>query len=334
MQGVPSSIRIGLVAALCGLPSMTLSAQQTIQGLPPGAAAWYLATDDRAGEIFVYEIGAGGGAPVVVLHGGPGGELTYMLPVARGLDSAFRFVFYDQRGSLRSAVALDSVSMAKHVADLETLRRALGVERIRLLSHSAGTLLAFEYLRTHPSRVAEIALVGALPHKNGAAHFDAEYAEFWRPLAADLERFGSRPAVQRELARVEADTALTPERRAAAAGLIRQLSADLVHIERWASHIPIRVRYGAAVRTRESTNFEYDYGPDLAAHPFRVTVINGEYDYVVGPSGSPLWKRLVETAAPNLRVVVIPEAGHLTWGDQPDGVRTALRAALGGGPRE
>ena len=158
------------------LPWAMLSGQSTMDGLPAGAEAWFLPTDDGTGELLVYEIGGGSGDPVVVLHGGPGGELSLLLPIAKGLEREFHFVFYDQRGSMRSRALIDSISMASHVRDLETLRVALGAERMRLLSHSAGTMLAFEYLKAHPDRVSQLVLAGALPHKNGRAYFDAEYA--------------------------------------------------------------------------------------------------------------------------------------------------------------
>jgi pimeloyl-ACP methyl ester carboxylesterase len=84
------------------------------------------------------------------------------------------------------------------------------------------------------------------------------------------------------------------------------------------------------VKTRETTNFEYDYGPDLGRHSLRVTVINGYFDYVVGPAGSPLWKGLARSTAPNVEVVVLPEAGHGVWVDQPELFERALRRALRG----
>jgi pimeloyl-ACP methyl ester carboxylesterase len=58
----------------------------------------------------------------------------------------------------------DSIA-ARPVADLEDLRETLGAERIRLVSQSFGTMLAFAYLTEHPDRVANLVLVGALPHK-------------------------------------------------------------------------------------------------------------------------------------------------------------------------
>lgn len=315
------------LAALILAGSATASAQMTTSGPLPGARGWYLPTRDGAGELFVFEVG--GGEPVVLLHGGPGSDYTYMLPVANGLEGQFRFVFYDQRGSRHSSVNPDSITMAKHVDDLETLRAALGTERIRIISHSAGTLLAFEYLRTYPDRVGNLVLVGALPHKNGRPYFDAEYAALWSTLAEDMKRFERREAVQDELRRAGLDDPSRTVRQEADLALIRQVGAETFHVERWRQALPVRVSPDAARRTRETTNFEYDYSGLLAGHPFAVTVINGEFDYTVGPRGSPLWRRLAETAAPRLKVVVIPDASHIVWRDDPDRFRSALRGALG-----
>jgi hypothetical protein len=66
----------------------------TIAGPHPGSVGWYLPTGDGAGELFVFEVGVDSGIPVVALHGGPGADLTYLLPIASGLEDEFRFVFY------------------------------------------------------------------------------------------------------------------------------------------------------------------------------------------------------------------------------------------------
>ena len=305
-----------------------IAGQQTTTGILPDSEAWYLPTSDGAGELFIFELGSADVAtPAVVLHGGPGGDLTYMLPVARGLTDRVRFVFYDQRGSLRSRAAPESISMPQHVRDLEDLRLALEAEKIHLISHSAGTLLALEYLRAYPERVANVVLTGALPHKNGAPHFDAEYAELWSGLAEAAQSFWNRDEIEAELRRAGLSEPAGPKDEARAA-LIRQIGAETYDVSRWRGALPMRVNPEAARRTRETTEFTYNYAPLIADHPGRVTVINGEYDYTVGPRGSPLWVRLAETAAPRLIVTVLPDASHLVWRDRPDAFRDALAEAL------
>ena len=316
-------LRLGIALIL---PLVGAAAQTTTSGVMPGGMGWYFPTRDRAGEIFVFELGTG--SPVIVLHGGPGADYTYMLPIANGLDKEFQFIFYDQRGSLRSRVVADSITVAKHVEDLETLRAALGVKQIVLVSHSAGTLLAYEYLKAYPANVANLVLVGALPHKNGKQFFDAEYAALWQPLPSDAKAFRERDAIPNEIRKAGIPDSGRTLRQAGTAALIAQVGAETFHVERWREALPMRVNPDAARRTRSTTTLEYDYGTLLGGHPFPVTVINGEFDYTVGPKGSPLWRRLAETQVAHLNVVVIPNAGHIVWRDEPQEFRRALREAL------
>lgn len=102
--------------------------------------------------------------PLVIVHGGPGGNVyTYERTVGRELEGFTTIVYYDQRGSGRSAAPDDPTDykMPTIVADLEALRVALGVERINLLGFSFGGLVAMEYAVAHPERVERLILQSA-----------------------------------------------------------------------------------------------------------------------------------------------------------------------------
>ncbi|CAL9394233.1 Proline iminopeptidase [Streptomyces sp. enrichment culture] len=104
------------------------------------------------------------GKPAVVLHGGPGSGCTP--PLRRFFDpDAYRVVLFDQRGCGRStphASAYDTdmgVNTTAHlIADLELLRRHLGVERWLVWGASWGSVLALRYAQTHPGAVTELVL--------------------------------------------------------------------------------------------------------------------------------------------------------------------------------
>ena len=51
--------------------------------------------------------------------------------------------------------------IAHFVRELDSLRSALGYDRVHLLGHSWGTILGFEYYRAHPQYVASLTLASA-----------------------------------------------------------------------------------------------------------------------------------------------------------------------------
>ena len=108
--------------------------------------------------------GTGRGAPLVFLHGGPGqGSQTFARFAGPPLEAANRLIYLDQRGSGRSEKHWKKeYSLPLMVDDLEQLRRAWGVERMALVGHSFGTVLALEYAAKYPERVSHLVLAGAV----------------------------------------------------------------------------------------------------------------------------------------------------------------------------
>ncbi|MFE7169655.1 prolyl aminopeptidase [Streptomyces sp. NPDC057616] len=112
------------------------------------------------------------GKPALVLHGGPGSGCS---PYFRRLfdPAAYRIVLLDQRGCGRStphASAYDtdmSVNTTSHViADLELLRRHLGIGRWLVWGVSWGSVLGLRYAQTHPGPVSELVLTGVATGSN------------------------------------------------------------------------------------------------------------------------------------------------------------------------
>jgi pimeloyl-ACP methyl ester carboxylesterase len=325
--------RLALLALALGSATRAAAQQRASPAPCPDTAAlapsreWYLESDDKRAYLDIREVGAG--APVVVIHGGPGAGNRYLLGLARGLDRDFRFVFYDQRGAGLSMAARRNISMPLNVQDLETIRQALGLDRLTIVSHSAGTYLAMEYLRTHPDRVGNIVLVGATDPINGKKeYFSDEETARYAKLPEVVAQFSARPAVQAEIRRAGLDRdSLTAQQRHDL-WRIRQSAGSLYHIERWRENPFIMIRADGAQGARDGMNFDYNWAPMLAQHPHAITVINGRYDYQVGVEGSPIWARVVARDARNVKLVVLDEAGHSPWIDQPVEFRRIMRDAL------
>lgn len=146
-------------------------------------------------EIYVEESGNPRGLPVLFIHGGPGAG-------AHESDRCFfdpqkyRIIIFDQRGCGRSTphACLEENTTQHLVADIETIRQHLAIERWVLFGGSWGSTLSIAYAEEYPERVIAMILRGIFLctreeiawfyGPNGAANiFPDYYAEFAAQLA-------------------------------------------------------------------------------------------------------------------------------------------------------
>ncbi|GAB2485572.1 hypothetical protein GCM10027030_19480 [Luteococcus sediminum] len=113
----------------------------------------------------------GSGPDVVVLSGGPG-CIHYLAGEQLALEG-LRCWYPDPRGVGRSGGCPHD--MGRAIADLEDIRRALGVERWIVLGHSWGSDLAVRYALDHPRSVRGV--VGMCGH---GLHDDRGWAAAYR----------------------------------------------------------------------------------------------------------------------------------------------------------
>src|SRR3712207_1771918 len=147
-------------------------------------------------RLYYREVGAG--RPVVVLHGGPDFDHRYLRPELDRLADDLHLIYYDQRGRGRSAAGAgpEDVTIASEVADLDALRRHLGLASVALLGRSWGGLLAMEYAIRHPERVSQLILMNTAP----ASAVD------WQTLRRHLRRLRT-PAELHQLQTISASDA-------------------------------------------------------------------------------------------------------------------------------
>jgi proline iminopeptidase len=101
------------------------------------------------------------GIPVVFLHGGPGAGAS--AAHRQFFDpAAYRIVIFDQRGAGRSTPLgeLRDNGTPQLIADMETLRRHLGIERWIVFGGSWGSTLALAYAEHHPQATMALVLRG------------------------------------------------------------------------------------------------------------------------------------------------------------------------------
>ncbi|MGA2555695.1 MAG: alpha/beta fold hydrolase, partial [Verrucomicrobiota bacterium] len=97
--------------------------------------------------VLIYYAMVGSGAPLVILHGGPGASHDYFLPYLLPLARHNQLIFIDERGSGKSEKLEDpsGYTVENMVEDVEAVRKALTLGRISLLGHSCGGVLAQAY---------------------------------------------------------------------------------------------------------------------------------------------------------------------------------------------
>lgn len=122
----------------------------------------------------------GQGIPLMLSSGGPG-CCDYLGPVASMLDTLCEVYRWEQRGCGRSNKQ-EAYSLEECLNDLESLRRAFGLDRWIIGGHSWGANLALIYALEYPQHTT------AVIHLSGTS-FDSDWkAEYHEGLASRGER--------------------------------------------------------------------------------------------------------------------------------------------------
>jgi proline-specific peptidase len=130
------------------------------------------------GSIYYRIVGDADAVPLLVIHGGPGMPHDYL----RDLDALadeHPVVYYDQLGCGRSGRPDDVAlwTLEAFADSIDTVRDALGLDRVHLLGQSAGGWIALEYALREPAGLASLHLsstCASIPlFERGVAHLRA-----------------------------------------------------------------------------------------------------------------------------------------------------------------
>jgi proline iminopeptidase len=256
-----------------------------------------------------------GSGPLLVCHpGGPGGSATEFLDFA-GLEGTFDLVLVSPRGSQGSDPASD-YAIDSYAADLDLLREHLGLEQISLLGFSHGGIVAMAYAAAYPDSLSRLLLASTIALHDEAA----EEAQ-----AAGLEARRGEPWFP------EAERAIAEEQAgefADADELIANLDRQIpLYFHRYEGHEEAARRLVRDFAVAEPLHyFNLDEWPTLDLRPElrRISapslVVAGESDFICGP----ICAHAIAAELPGSRLVIIPEAGHFTYLEQPAAFRQAL----------
>lgn len=279
-----------------------------------------LTTED--GRTLAYKrVGSG---PTLVCHGGGPGFSALYLGNLGGLDERLELVLLDPRGTGGSDRPTDrrAYTIEDYANDVEELRGHLGLERINLLGHSHGGMVAAAYAARHPDRVERLILASSLarwaPEQEGAMEeaIASQADEPWYPdakAALEAEQAGDF-ATDEELA----DLAL----REMPFYFRRYGDDERAYVDTLRAHRP----NAETLRLFNQEIFEtFDLRPELAKITAPTLVVTGAEDFITGPPSAADF----EQGIGDVVKVIIPEAGHFVFVETPAAFGGAVLSFLG-----
>jgi len=110
--------------------------------------------------VLIYYAEIGRGAPLMIVHGGPGASHDYFLPYLLPLARHNRLIFIDERGSGKSEKLEDpgGYTVGNMVEDVEAVRQGLKLGKMSLLGHSYGGVLAQAYALKYQKNLTHLIL--------------------------------------------------------------------------------------------------------------------------------------------------------------------------------
>ena len=292
-----------------------------------------LAVDPRH-TLFWETCGNSRGVPLVFLHGGPGGGC---LPHHRRyFDPAFwRITLFDQRGAGRSTPSAELIDNTTQqlVADLEELRRHLGIGQWLLFGGSWGSTLALAYAEAHPERCLGLVLRGIFLARQTELDWfmhgmGTVFPEAWRAFAEFLptdEREDLLGSYHRRLTdpdpAVHLPAAKAWDRYEGACSTLLPPADPLPKFDSDASALAI-----ARIEAHYFVHRAFLGAGELLGNLDRIrhlpcTIVQGRYDIICPPVTADALAR----AWPEAEYIVVPDAGHSV---REPGITRELVAAM------
>jgi proline iminopeptidase len=255
----------------------------------------------------------GNDGPVLVCHpGGPGFSSSYFGDLA-GLWERFTLVLLNPRGTAGSSRPADpkAYQIEDYVADVEELREHLGLEKILLLGHSHGGVVAQLYAARHPDRVEKLVLASTL------ARFGAEQEKAMRE---GMDRRSGQPWYPDAVAALEEEQEGKFSNDEEMAGLVfRELPLYFAHYgaaeEGYLDTLKSEALNADTLRLFNKEIFEtFDLRGELGKIKAPTLVITGDDDFICGP----VCADEIASGIKGARKVIVGDSGHMIFIEQPE----------------
>lgn len=275
-----------------------------------------------ANGVLIYYMEVGRGAPLMIVHGGPGASHDYFLPYLLPLARHNRLVFIDERGSGRSQKLEEAkgYTVENMVEDVESVRQALGLGKMSLMGHSYGGVLAQAYALKYQRNLSHLILASTFSSTSAMnkvfERMKANMSPELRARIDNLEKqglFGHGKPYERNR--------YTNDYMIAAWG--EGYFPYIYHNRPDPNYDPIAQGNTAWDLYREMWGSEgefvidgnlksVEYTDRLSTIQVPTLVIAGEHDEC-----DPSLSRTMHDKIAGSRLVILPKSGHMTFVDQP-----------------
>lgn len=246
---------------------------------------------------------SGHGEACIYIPGGPGqGYSSFELLGGKSLEKNMKMIYMDQRGSGESGKS-DNYHLDAMVEDIEELRRHLHLDKVYLVAHSFGGIIAVNYAKKYPQNIKGLILANVTLHFLNDESV-REQIEYGNELLQQKSRVIPKDSLSTEL------SAISQSLRSKRMGY-KFLTGDIETIKEMDKIDSLHQRiidFGMAVisKPQEYPEYYYDYTPLTKNINIPVVIITGKKDKAVGTNHYKYFQ------FPNQKVVAI-DGGHLLY---------------------
>ena len=238
-------------------------------------------------------------APAVLLVMGLAYPAAMWFRLVPALAEQYRVLRLDNRGAgLTGDVVGAPYSVATMAGDCLAVLDAAGVDQAHLVGASMGGLISQEIAITAPERVRSLCLVCTHP---GIAH------AVINPEALKLVTAGRAEMTPQEAAEASIPYNYAPS-----------TSRERIE-EDWAVRFPLACTLTGYMAQVQGT-LPWTRYDDLPSIDLPTMVLHGELDALVPPENG----RTLAQRIPGAELVMVPDANHVLWSDQPEHVTKVL----------
>ena len=274
--------------------------------------------DTPDAELYFELVGPADAPVIFYLHSGPGYNSHSFRELAEDELRSFRLVYADQRGAGRSLADTGAdLGIEALAGDVFAILDALRVERVTLLAHGFGALIAAEAVKRSPERIERVVLVNPW----------VDMPELAKTVQLAAARLAGREVGEDDLAELPpAERVSEAAQSAGGKGLFDSLffssTGSRMRLEHTDAELFTELQESVLTGWQDIWELTADLTP-LREVPTVVVVIVGRED----GSCYPRQAELILSALPHALVSLL-ETAHYPWLDDPEAFGETVTQAM------